>query len=260
MRACTILVLSLLLGGCDHGRHFVAMTRSTATFTACTPDPRILCEPNAEKLAAQIAPLVPPALAIIESKHFAHFAGPVRIQVYASPESFSRYSGASTGAAGMVTRGAVHISPAILAHPDGPAEIVAHELSHLNRALQLGPWRMVRLPGWFSEGLATWASGGGGPAYEPNIRHAIRNARHFEPIDLQPWWRPFQQPPERMSWPVYYNQTRMFVRFMHDRDPAAFRKMLDALGRRDTFADAVGTWYGQPLADLWQAFLASLAS
>lgn len=90
MRACTILVLSLLLGGCDHGRHLVAMTRSTAAFTACTPDPRILCEPNAEKLAAQIAPLVPPALAIIEGKQFAHFASPVRIQVYASPESFSR--------------------------------------------------------------------------------------------------------------------------------------------------------------------------
>ena len=261
MRACAILVLSLLLGGCDYGRHLVAMMRSTSAFTACTPDPRILCEPGAEGLAARIAPLVPPALATIGGKQFPSFPQPVRIHVYASRDSFSRYSAAGTGAAGVVTRGAVHISPVILTHPDGPAQIVAHELSHLNLAQHLGPWRMVRLPGWFSEGLATWASGGGGGlACEPNIRHAIRNGRHFEPIDLQPWWRPFQTPPERMSWPVYYNQTRMFVTFMHERDPQAFRAMLGRLGERVPFAEAVSTAYGRPLAALWREFVASLAA
>jgi hypothetical protein len=255
-----VLALSLLLGGCDYGRHLVAMTRSTAAFTACTSDPRILCEPGAAKLAATIAPLVPPAMAAIAARQFPTFAAPVRIYVYASPEGFSRHSGAGTAAAGMATRDAVHISPAILRHPDGPAGIVAHELSHLNMALQLGAWRMVRLPGWFSEGLATWASGGGGgPAYEPNLRHAIRNGRHFEPIDLQPWWRPFQTPPAHMSWPVYYNQTRMFVTFMHDRDPAAFRGLMDRLGERMPFSRAVAEAYGRPLSALWREFIASLA-
>lgn len=259
LRICAALVLPLVLGGCEYGSHLVAMTRSTSAFTACTPDPRILCEPGAQKLAARIAPLVPQAMATILGKQFPAFDEPVRIRVYASPESFSRFSGAGAGVAGIAIRGAVHISPMILRHPDGLAKIVAHELSHLNMALRLGRWRMVRLPGWFSEGLATWASGGGGgPAYAPNIRHAIRNGRHFEPIALQPWWRPFQKPPEHMSWTVYYNQTRMFVAFMHDRDPQAFRRLLDRLGAREPFGEALAAAYGRPLEDMWREFVASL--
>ncbi len=261
LRICAALVLPLLLGGCEYGSHLVAMTRSTSAFTVCTPDPRILCEPGAQALAASIAPLVPDAMAMIESKQFTAFDEPVRIRVYASPESFSRFSGASADAAGIATRGAVHISPTILRHPDGLAPIVAHELSHLNMALRLGRWSMVRLPGWFSEGLATWASGGGGgPAYEPNIRHALRNGRHFEPIGLQPWWRPFQKPPAHMSWTVYYSQTRMFVTFMHDRDPQAFRRLLDRLGARQPFAEALAAAYGRPLDALWKEFLAGLSA
>lgn len=260
-RNCAVLVLPLLLAGCEYGRHVVAITHSTSAFHACTPDPRILCEPGAEALGARIAPLVPQAMATIERKQFPSFAAPVRIYVYASRESFSRYSTAGTGAAGMATRGAVHLSPVILAHPDGPAGIMAHELSHLNMALQLGPWRMVRLPGWFSEGLATWASGGGaGNVHEPNVRIAIRHGKHFDPLELQPWWRSFPKPPQHMSWPAYYSQTRMFVSFMHDADPEAFRKMLAALGRREAFAAAVASSYGRSLAVLWQEFLASLAA
>lgn len=261
LRACLALVLPLLLGGCEYGRYLVAMTHSTAAFTACTPDPRILCEPGAQTLAGRIAPLVPAALATVERRQFPSFAGPVRIVVYASRDSFARYGGVSPTAAGVATRGAVHISPVILQHPDGPGPIVAHELSHLNLALQLGSWRMARLPGWFMEGLAVWVSGGGGGAvYEPNVRHAIRHGKHFEPIAAQPWWRPFQPPPAGMSWAAYYSQTRMFVAFMHDADPPAFGKMLAALGRREAFADAVATSYGRPLATLWQEFLASLAA
>jgi hypothetical protein len=67
-------------------------------------------------------------------------------------------------------------------------------------------------------------------------------------------------PPQAMSWPVYYSQTGMFVGFMHDTDPAAFGKMLAALGRREAFADAVSASYGRPLAALWQEFLASLGA
>lgn len=79
-------------------------------------------------------------------------------------------------------------------------------------------------------------------------------------IEVQPWWRPFQTPPKAMTWPVYYSQTGMFVSFMHDTDPAAFGKMLAALGRRKAFADAVSASYGRPRAALWREFVASLGA
>lgn len=260
LRVCAVLVLSLLLGGCEYGQQMVAMTRSTSGFTTCTPDPRILCEPGSEALAARIAPLVPQWLAIVEGKQFPSFPKPVRLYVYASKDSYARHAGVGPESVGAMTRGVVHISPLVLRHPDGPARIVAHELSHLNMAMQLGGWRMGRLPGWFSEGLATWTSGGGaGVMYEPNVRHVIRLGKHFEPSEVQPWWRPFQGAPKGLTRAAYYGQARMFVGFMHDRDPQAFRRMLDRLGAREPFAEALAGAYGRPLGALWQEFLASLA-
>lgn len=258
-RACAILVLPVLLGGCEYGRGAIAMMQSTAAFTACTPDPRILCEPGSEALAAQLAAQLPQAMAAIEQAQFSPFVSTVRVVAYASRESYARYGGVGPESAGAATRGAAHISPAILRHPDGLAKILAHEMSHVHLAQHLGSVKMISLPRWFMEGLATWASdGGGGPVYEPNVRHAIRHGRHFEPIAWQPWWRPFQPPPKGMSWPVYYSQTRMFVRFMHESDPAAFRRLLERLGAREAFPDAIATAYGRPLDALWREFLASL--
>ena len=122
LRACAVLVLSSLMGGCEYGQQLVAMTRSTSAFTACTPDPRILCEPGSEALAARIAPLVPQGLAIIAVKQFPSFPKPVRLYVYASRESYARHGGVSPESVGSMTRGVVHISPLVLGHPDGPAK------------------------------------------------------------------------------------------------------------------------------------------
>lgn len=257
---CLVLGLALALGGCHIGRGVVAMAHSTSAFTACTPDPRIACEPGSEALAAQVAAQLPAALATIEKAQYSRFVAPVRVQTYASAESFSRHSSAGPGAAGVVIFGVAHLSPVALRHPDGVGKILAHEMSHLHLAQQLGTLSMARLPAWFSEGLATWASSGAGRgnAYEPNVLVGIRHGRHFEPVDAQSFWRPYLVLPERMAFSTYYSQARLFVAFMHDRDPGAFRQLLASLGRRDSFASAVQAAYGRPVAALWQEFLASI--
>ena len=260
LRACLALVLALGLGGCHLGGPLLAMTQSTARFTTCTPDARILCEPGSEALAARIAAELPAALGSIEKAQFARFAAPVRVLTYASADSFSTHSSASPGAAGVVIFGAAHISPVALRHADGVAKILAHELSHLQLAQQLGALSMSCLPAWFSEGLATWASNGGaaGQAYEPNVLVGIRHGQHFEPVEAQSLWKPYLVLPRRMAFPTYYSQTRLFVAFMHERDPDAFRVLLARLGRRDSFGDAVRAAYGRPVAGLWQEFVASI--
>ncbi len=52
----------------------------------------------------------------------------------------------------------------------------------------------------------------------------------------------------------------MFVTFMHDRDPQAFRRLLDRLGARQPFAEALAAAYGRPLDALWKEFLDSLSA
>jgi hypothetical protein len=119
---------------------------------------------------------------------------------------------------------------------------------------------MARLPAWFSEGLATWSSSGGaaGGAYEPNVLVGLRHGKHFDPVEAQSLWKPYLVLPDRMSFPTYYSQTRLFVAFMHDADPAAFRQLLGRLGRREAFAGAVEAAYGRPVAVLWREFLTGL--
>ena len=259
-RLVLVLVFALGLGGCHIGRPLIAMTQSTSSFSACTADARILCEPGSEVLAARVAQALPAAVPTIEKAQFSRFAAPVRIHTYAGPESFSTHSSASPGAAGVVIFGVAHISPVALRHPDGLEKIVTHELSHLNLAQQLGALSMARLPAWFSEGLATWASDGGGraQAYEPNVLVGIRHGQHFEPVESQSLWKPYLVLPKRMAFSTYYSQTRLFVAFMHERDPDAFRALLGKLGRRDGFGDAVRSSYGRPVAALWQEFMASI--
>lgn len=259
-RAGLMLALALGLGGCHVGRGIVARMQPTSAFVACTPDPRILCEPGSEALAARVAAALPVAQASIEQAQFARFPDPVRIHTYASRASFSRHSSAGPAAAGVVTFGIAHISPVALALPEGVQAILTHELSHLHLAQQLGSLSMSRLPAWFSEGLATWASsgGGGGNAHEPNVIVGLRHGKHFDPVEAQSLWKPYLVLPERMAFSTYYSQTRLFVAFLHDADPAAFRQLLDRLGRREPFAGALHAAYGRPLAALWREFLASL--
>ena len=86
----------------------------------------------------------------------------------------------------------------------------------------------------------------------------IRHGQHVDPVESQSLWKPYLMLPKRMAFSTYYSQTRLFVAFMHDRDPEAFRALLGKLGRRDGFGAAVQSSYGRPVAALWQEFLASI--
>jgi hypothetical protein len=54
---------------------------------------------------------------------------------------------------------------------------------------------------------------------------------------------------------MFYRQSSLFVRFLHDQNPIAFRRMFNAVEKNTEFAEAVRSSYGKPLDGLWQAFL-----
>ncbi|MBC7683949.1 MAG: hypothetical protein H7176_01835, partial [Bdellovibrionales bacterium] len=170
-----IVTLSLSLSGCAMTRAATAWMQSNASFVRCTPDPRILCEPGSESLATSIAPMLPSVISTVEKAQYSRFTAPIIIQTYATRESFSKHSGSPDYAEGTVSLGVLHLSPKLLTTPQRTKGILTHELSHLNLLLQMGSLSLSQVPSWFTEGLATYVSDGGGAetATTANAHYAL---------------------------------------------------------------------------------------
>ncbi|WP_426318226.1 hypothetical protein [Pseudoduganella sp. R-43] len=226
-------------------------------FTQCTPDPRIWCEPGAEAFGAAIAPLLPAAIGHDERAFGMAYVAPVRVNVYASDESFSRYGAVAPRAAGVVVLGDVHLAPKMQAWATERREaIVTHELAHLHLVQRIGMSGIGKLPNWFWEGLPTYLSGGGGAGNvtREEAVQAFVHGRHMVPEDEGSLFAPKQAPSYGLAHAMYYRQASVLVAWMDERDPAAFKRLLAAVGRGDAFAGAVSGAYGRPLAALWAEF------
>lgn len=230
-------------------------------FVHCTPDPRIWCEPGAEGYARALAPLLPAALRTVEDAQYGPFAGPVKVYVYATVDTYARYGGGPE-AGGRVAFGAVHMSPVLRGQPARHGPILTHELSHLHLGQRAGTLAMMRLPVWFREGYPTLVSGGGGAGEVTvdNAVFALLHGRHFEAEDSATLLAPHKWEYFKLPAPMFYRQSALLVEYLQRRDPAAFARMIAAVAARTPFGDAVRGAYGQPLAVLWQDFRSGLRS
>lgn len=264
MRFSTSLAIlcgsAIALSGCTLTRGVTAWTQSNASFSHCTSDPRILCEPGSETLANSVAPLLPQAIATVEQAQYSRFSAPVLVQTYATRESFSRYSGAPGYAEGAVSLGVLHLSPKLLSTPERTNSILTHEVSHLHLLLKLGSLDKGTIPAWFDEGLATFVSDGGGAetVLPASAIEALRHGRHFEPDASQWLLFPKNAASYGLAPHMFYRQSALFVAYMHDSNPAAFEQMLKLVANKVAFAEAVETAYQQRMPVIWNQFLAGI--
>lgn len=256
--AVLLCAAALLSSGCTAFRVANAAMQSKAGFVHCTLDQRIFCEPGSEALAEAIAPLLPEAIAKIEAAQFSVFAQPIEIYTFLSPERFAAHSGAGSAAA-AVSLQRLNLSPILHRTPERIRGILTHELSHLHLQLQMGSIAWASVPSWFHEGLATWVSDGGGAekVSAETAWRALRAGARFEPEESQ--WPLFP----KTAWHydlaphMYYRQAALFVAFIHDQDPAAFKQMLLAVAAKTNFAEAIAASFHQTLPALWQTFLSN---
>jgi hypothetical protein len=266
MKAARSLIMCCLLAaamsGCTAFRVVSAWANPRTDFYACTTDARILCEPGSEKLAKQIAPFLPEAIETVTKAQYAPFPQPIVVYTYATKENFAAHSGAPPYAEGAVSVTGLNLSPKLLQYPERQRAILTHELSHYHLRDQLGTWAWSRLPGWFSEGLATYVSGGGGAetVTEQEAFDAINAGKRLKPEASQ--WALFPQTASTygLHEHMFYRQAALFVQFMHDKDTAAFERMLKDIERKKPFAAAIQENYGVSLQTLWGTFIASVES
>ncbi|WP_342116284.1 hypothetical protein [Pseudoduganella sp. OTU4001] len=219
-----------------------AWLASKAHFKQCTPDPSIWCEPGAEGLAVTVAAMLPAAQARNVDAFGTRFAAPVRVNVYASDESFSRYSAGPPMAAGLVSLSEVHIAAKLAHWPQQRAgAILTHELAHLHLVQRMGVMGIPKMPNWFWEGLPTYISdgGGAGDVTRAEALWAFTHGRHLVPEDSGSIVAPKQAASYQLTHGMYYRQASVLIEWMDRRDPAAFRGLLAAVARGEAFAPAL---------------------
>lgn len=248
------VVLAAIIGGTPQGR---ALVRPTWGFERLETDSRVRFEPAAHADATQVASVLNRTIARVESAHGSRFAEPPTVFVCGTQESFNAFLAQPDGrATGTVVLGRLLLSPR--SFREGTYEaVLGHELSHLLLRRRRG-WvsAVTEIPGWFHEGLAVFASEGGGalPVPEEAARRAIVAGRTFLPED-EGAFRPRMAADHGVPHHQFYRQSGLFVEFLATRDPQGFRLLLDALHRGEGFRAAFEAHLGETVREAWTTFV-----
>lgn len=252
---CAAAVLLLGFGGWWVG---TVVWKSTGQFVPQEDDPRVLYERGAEVMAGQVARALPKAIEAVEQGQYRPFAGPVRVYVCASMESFRSYGLRAGYAAGFVLNQRLFLSP----KPENTAEriprILTHELSHLHLEQQMGSYRAAAgLPDWFREGLAVYVSRGGGAenVSEDEARAANAGGRHFLPETTGGLLFPTGATAYGLEHHMFYRQSALFIDYLKRRDETQFKAFLVAVEDGRSLKDAFDEAYRTSMESVWEGFV-----
>jgi hypothetical protein len=243
-----------LVLGTSPGR---ALIRSPWAFEALDADPRVRFEAAARGDARRVAEVLDRAVVRVEAAHGTGFPRDPVVFVCATQESFNAFLAQPGGrATGAVLLGRLLLSPRSFREGTHEA-VLGHELSHLLLRQRRG-WAsaVTGIPGWFHEGLAVHASGGGGalPVSEDAARRAIAAGHTFRPED-HGTWRPRMARDHGVPHHQFYRQSGLFVAFLARRDPPRFRAFLGSLHRGEGFREAFETHLDVTVDEAWTAFV-----
>jgi hypothetical protein len=220
--------------------------------------------------ARTVARLMPSALVRVEAIHGRPFAHPVTVGVYVSPDTYASANGlGSRSAVGVTFLRRVVLSPALFGRQRARLEaILTHELCHAHLQSWMSQLAYLELPNWFKEGLAVMVSGGGGAeaVSEAQAREAILRGDHIairgegallDFVTIRMEQQPVM-PDTAFRIEMAYRQAGMFTAFLHDQNPGAFARMLNAILDARPFREAVQTTYGADVNALWEGFVEGL--
>ncbi len=230
-------------------------------FVSLPSDPRVRYEPGAEQTAKAVAAALPGAIAEVEQAQGRPFSQPVSVFVCATQRSFEHYGYGIAGAGGFVFNGRVFLSPKLQSTPARVPRIVTHELSHLHFEQCRGFLSTAMgIPGWFKEGLAVYASHGGGAetVTEAEARDAMARGLVFRPDDTGKLLFPQTGQRDGLKPHLFYRESAMFVAYLVQRDTPAFQRTLAALEDGHDFAETFAREYHQSIATLHRDFVAKV--
>jgi len=135
-----------------------------------------------------------------------------------------------------------------------------HEMSHLHLRQHLGFLAFRgKVPSWFHEGLADLVGQVGGEGITAEAAAAaIFEGRALSPDSTGRLWTLDRVSSNGLGGPMFHRQSRMFVTYIRDQDPAAFRSLLHDLVEQKELARLFRTHLGRGTDEMWEEFVASL--
>ena len=232
-------------------------------FKPLEADQRIWYESGAELFAARLARALPAAMNRVEGIQVLPFKPGFRVYVTATHHRFMKRIGENPRAPvrGITFPWDVWISPMAFDFfgADTHLQTLAHELSHLHLKQHAGRLSgRKNLPSWFCEGLANKAADMGFDRMSrKDAVAALLSGRHFQP-DSSGHFFLEDAAQYGVSWPLLHSQSRLFLDYLHQRDPDAFGRHLSALMDGRDFGVSFEEQYGNNIGVVWSDFLAGV--
>lgn len=251
-----ILMFVFSTVGCSVSKYF----NEPRGFHSYPSDPRIYFETGAEANVKIIAESLNPMVEQIEKKQYRPFATKIKIYVFSNLANYEKHS-PSKGSGGDTFGGSyIIISPKKANTLERLPGILAHELSHFNLFGYTGVIKAVFLPVWFKEGLAVWASNGGGAenVTEEEARQALLKGSKINPVDHESFWGGKRSHPKDMETHMFYRQSAMFIQYLYQNNQEHFKKLLYLIEEKGDLKYAFNSAYHRSLELLWSNFLKSI--
>jgi len=252
---CTILLLFLIVEK-SPAKVFFCKPKGFNTYAS---DNRILYETGAEKNAKIIADTLDVIIEQIQNKQYRPFTNKIKIYVFSNLANYERHC-PSKGSGGHTFSSYIIISPKEANTPERLPRILAHELSHFHLVGYTGIVKDRRLPTWFKEGLAVWASGGAGAekVSESEAAQSLLSGMEINRVYQNPILGSKNSHPKNMTTHMFYKQSGMFINYLRQSNTTNFQELLYRVQEKRNFKNALTSSYEKSLNQLWSDFLTSI--
>jgi len=261
---CFVTLAVALSSGCDNFSPLEGRSPVQDEFIVLASDDRILYKPTMEESAKLVQKVLDEQIRLIESVHGTPFEKKVLVHICDTRECFNSYTGLKGGILAAVTSNGLFLSSYVIANEDYPIWL-AHELSHLHLFQKISLFKAIFIPQWYHDGLATFASKGGG-ATRVSKKQAIGSIQagsHIVATDkgafLSTRW-PLNYPASTDAWTqqhMDYRQASLFYEFLH---PQGGVNLLRKLENGEKFNSAFLSVYGKTPEEIFQLFKVGLVS
>ena len=244
----------LLLQGCS------SYARFTYEFEQIESNQSIYFDTEAKDIAVKVSQFLPESISHVTKRQYEDFKDidALKVYIFSSKERYARFSGSTDKARGSAIKNEIYISPIIRERIETLEKILIHELSHVHLRQYIGTWRYwTEVPGWFHEGLAVEVSGGGGADKVSDIQAimAIKSGMYFTPREESNLFGHKYANDFGLKPQMYYRQCNLFVRYLINQNPEAFKDVYLTLIKGVAFKDVWVLTYGQSIPELWQGYL-----
>jgi len=268
-RVLVVLIFCTSFVGCAYFRPLDGKSPVQADFLVYE-DSRVLFKPGMEVQAKLISSFLDDAVKQVELAHGKPFTKNVIVHVCDTTKCFSHYTGSSEKIKAAVSVSGLFLSP--LSFENNREKVfLTHELSHLHLFQQISVYQAIHIPQWFHDGLAVYASNGGGADLvdEKVATSYLKENKHIEPIDSSGLFGKGGVWGER--WPssyphvkdggfqqqMNYRQSEMFYAFLNRGHKAT--ELLRKLENGEDFKESFKYIFGKTTYEMWSMYIGERA-